>query len=71
MTPLGKSEMFEEAQLAEQFDVMLDQQQQAANYYAAMVAQTDDPQVRRQVEQVCREKKRHIQLTQRLIEIVD
>jgi len=63
--------MFEEAQLAEQFNVLLDQQQQAANYYAAMAAQTDDPLVRRQVEQVCREKKRHIQLTQRLIEIVD
>ena len=63
--------MFEEAQLAEQFNALLDQQQQAADYYAAMAAQTDDPQVRRQVEQVCREKKRHIQLTQRLLEIVD
>ena len=63
--------MFEEAQLAEQFNALLDQQQQAADYYAAMAAQTDDPQVRRQVEQVCREKKRHIQLTRRLLEIVD
>ena len=63
--------MFEEAQLAEQFNALLDQQQQAANYYAAMAAQTDDPQVRRQVEQVYREKNRHIQLTQRLLEIVD
>ena len=71
MTPLGKSAMFEEAQLAEQFNALLDQQQEAASYYAAMAAQTDDPQVRRQVEQVCREKKRHIQLTQRLLEIVD
>ena len=63
--------MFEEAQLAEQFNALLDQQQQAANYYATMATQTDDPQVRRQVEQVCREKNRHIELTQRLIEIVD
>jgi len=63
--------MFEEAQLAEQFNALLDQQQQAANYYAAMAAKTDDPQMRSQVEQVYREKSRHIQLTQRLIEIVD
>ncbi|MBL7219405.1 MAG: hypothetical protein ISS69_04770 [Phycisphaerae bacterium] len=63
--------MFEEAQLAEQFNALLDQQQQAANYYATMAAQTDDPQMRSQVEQVYREKNRHIQLTQRLIEIVD
>ena len=63
--------MFEEAELAEQFNALLDQQQLAADHYAAVAAQTDDPQVRRQVEQVCREKKRHIQLTQRLLEIVD
>jgi len=63
--------MFEEEQLAEQFTALLDQQQHAADHYAAVAAQTDDPQVRRQVEQVCREKNRHIQLTQRLLEIVD
>lgn len=63
--------MFEEAILADQFNALLDQQQHAADYYASMATQTDDPQVRRQVEQVCREKKRHIQLTQRLLEIVD
>jgi len=63
--------MFEEAQLAEQFSDLLDRQQQAAAYYATVASKTDDPDVRRQVEQVCREKKRHIQLTQRLLEIVD
>jgi rubrerythrin len=63
--------MFEEAELAEQFNALLDQEQQAADYYATMASKTDDPQVRRLVEQVHREKKRHIQLTQRLLEIVD
>ncbi|MCP4377155.1 MAG: hypothetical protein GY794_13385 [bacterium] len=63
--------MFEEAELAEQFNALLDQQQQAADYYATVASNTDDPHVRRQVEQVHREKKRHIQLTQRLLEIVD
>jgi len=63
--------MFEEAQLAEQFNALLDQQQQAADCYAAVAAKTDDPLMRRQVEQVQREKHRHIQLIQRLLEIVD
>ena len=71
MIPPGKSAMFAEAELAEQSNALLDQQQHAADYYATMAAQTDDPHVLRQVEQVCREKKRHIQLTQRLLEIVD
>ncbi len=63
--------MFEEAQLAEQFNALLNQQQQAADHYAVVAAETDDPLMRRQFEQVQREKNRHIQLTQRLLEIVD
>jgi len=71
MTPLGKLLMFEEAELAEQFNALLDQQQQAVNYYAAAAANTDDPTMRQQFQQVQREKNRHIELTQRLLEIVD
>jgi len=63
--------MFEEAQLAEQFSDLLNRQKEAAQYYAAAADSTDDPNVRREIEQVVREKKRHIQLTQRLLEIVD
>ena len=63
--------MFEEAELAEQFNALLDQQQHAADHYQAVAAKTDDPQMKHQIEQVCRDKKRHIQLTQRLLEIVD
>jgi len=63
--------MFEEAELAEQFNALLDQQQHAADHYETVAAQTSDPQMKHQMEQVCREKKRHIQLTQRLLEIVD
>jgi hypothetical protein len=63
--------MFEEAELAEQFNTLLDKQQQAADYYAAAAAETEDPQMRQQFQQVQRDKNRHIQLTQRLLEIVD
>ena len=63
--------MFEEAELAEQFNSLLDQQQQAADQYQAAAAQTANPEVKHQIEQVFREKKRHILLTQRLLEIVD
>jgi hypothetical protein len=63
--------MFEEARLSEQFRTLLGHQQQVAQQYAAMVNQTTNPKLKKQVQQLHREKQRDIELTQRLLEIVD
>ena len=63
--------MFEEARPSEQFRTLLGHQQQVAQQYAAMVNQTTNPKLKKQVQQLHREKQRDIELTQRLLEIVD
>jgi hypothetical protein len=62
--------MFEEAVLAEQFEELLDREQEAVRLYAEWVSDAADPLLREEVEQLLREKKRHIELTERLLEIV-
>ena len=63
--------MFEQAQLAEQFNTLLAREREAAQHYAAMADHVDDPELRKQVLQLHSEKKRHIRLARRLLEIVD
>jgi rubrerythrin len=63
--------MLEQALLRERFEELLDQQRQAAGFYAAWAARLTDPKLRQQVEQIHREKTRHIALTERLLEIVE
>ena len=62
--------MFEGAVLAEQFEELLDREQEAVRLYAAWVSEAADPTMREEVEQLLREKQRHIELTERLLEIV-
>ncbi len=57
-------------QLAEQFQDLLTQEQQAEGTYAAMAEQTADPQIKIQLESIRSDKQRHIDLIQRLLEIV-
>ncbi|MCE5277383.1 MAG: hypothetical protein ABFD92_12215 [Planctomycetaceae bacterium] len=57
-------------QLTEQFQDLLVQEQQAAGAYAAMAEQTADAQVKSQLESIRDDKHRHIELIQRLLEIV-
>jgi hypothetical protein len=64
--------MFEQSLLREQFESLLEQQQQAIGHYESASSHDGfDPDLRAQLAEVCREKKRHIELTQRLIEILD
>ncbi|MBS3822080.1 MAG: hypothetical protein KGY81_10000 [Phycisphaerae bacterium] len=64
--------MFEQSLLREQFESLLNQQQQAIGHYESASAHDGlDADLRSQLADVCREKKRHIELTQRLIEILD
>ena len=47
------------------------QEQQALLTYESLLAQAIDPELRTHVETLCRDKLRHVELTERLLEIVD
>ena len=63
--------MVEEFLLAERFEALLTQEREAVEIYADLAARADDAAIRSQFEQLCREKSRHVELTERLLEIVD
>jgi len=63
--------MLEAAALRDQFEMLLDQEQRALGAYTDLMARIDDLTVREQVEQLLREKQRHVELTERLLEIVE
>ena len=63
--------MLEQAMLREQFMALLSQEQRAADLYARLASELSDPRLRRQLEQLCRDKQRHARMAERLIEIVD
>jgi len=63
--------MLEQAALREQFQTLLAREQYAAEIYGDLAAKLDDPVLREQVEQLHREKLRHVRLTERLLEIVE
>lgn len=61
----------EHAMLAEQFQILLDQERQAEKLYTDLAGQVTDPADRQEIQQISREKGRHVQLVNRLLEIVD
>jgi rubrerythrin len=63
--------MFEQTALAEQFEDLLAKERAAAGRYAELAAECRDPAQRQQFETLRREKLRHVELTRRLIEIVE
>lgn len=63
--------MLEEAILREQFEALLDKERQAERLYADISSRLADPALRRQIEQLHRDKQRHIALAERLLEIVE
>jgi rubrerythrin len=63
--------MFEQAMLREQFQALLRQEQQAEKLYADLVAKLTDPELLQRVQQLHRDKQRHIRLAERLLEIVE
>ncbi len=56
--------------LTETFQGLLEQERQARDVYANLTAQVSDPEARKQVEQIHREKQHHVELVERLLEIV-
>lgn len=63
--------MLEHALLREQFEELLAQERQALAACEGLLEKLEDPELRSQVEQLRREKQRHVDLTERLLEIVD
>jgi rubrerythrin len=63
--------MFEQVQLAEQFRRLLDSEQQVQQTYAELAAELTDPAQRSQIEQLAREKYRHVEMARRLLEMVE
>jgi len=61
----------EHAMLAERFEALLEAQRRAESVYAHLAERITDPALREQVEEIGREKHRHVRLTERLLEIVE
>ncbi len=62
--------MLEEALLAEQFETLLSHAKQAESMYESLASSVSDPSMRNEIEQLLRDKRRHVLMTQRLLEIV-
>ena len=63
--------MFEETQLSEQFQALLHAQEKIATQCLQAAGQTSDPQLKEEIQQLHREKQHHMELTERLLEIVN
>ena len=61
----------EQSMLSERFTELLEAERRAEQAYANCAADESDPEKRTQLEQICREKARHVELVRRLLEIVD
>jgi hypothetical protein len=63
--------MLEQAQIAEQFQILMSLADQVQRDYAQMSLQTCDPTVSQKLLHLHKDKQRHIRLIQRLLEIVN
>jgi len=61
----------EQAMLRERFQDLLAHERQALEAYAELAARTNEPEILERIEQLRRDKRRHVELTERLLEIVD
>ncbi len=62
---------FEQAMLRERFQDLLALEQQAIKAYAELAARTTDPEIIQKIEHLLQDKQRHVELTERLLEIVE
>ena len=61
----------EQAMLAEQFAALLAKEREAEKACAELLESIGDLNARRELQQIHREKVRHVQLVERLLEIVE
>jgi len=62
--------MLEQAVLREQVQTLLEKERQAERAYADMASKVGEASLKAQIEQLRRDKQRHIQLAERLLEIL-
>ncbi len=62
--------MLEQEIIRQQFEELLSHHQAALGHYESVMGQTDE-HTALQLTQICREKQRHVELTERLIEIAE
>ncbi|MBN1943388.1 MAG: hypothetical protein JW849_08865 [Phycisphaerae bacterium] len=62
--------MLDQLLLREQFKTLQETQREALGQYES-AARDADPAARADLDQLCREKRRHLELTERLLEIVE
>ncbi|MBN1555963.1 MAG: hypothetical protein JXA11_14560 [Phycisphaerae bacterium] len=62
--------MLDQCVLREQFRRLQETQQEALGQYETAARQAD-PAVKADLDQLCREKRRHLELTERLLEIIE
>ena len=63
--------MLEHTYLREQFESLLVKEKQAAETYGKLAIDLNDPTLREKINQLQREKQKHILLTERLLEILE
>lgn len=63
--------MLEQAILAEQLQSLLAAEQEATKKYQALAQALREPQAAEQARQLMREKQKHVELAQRLLDIVE
>jgi len=63
--------MLEMATIREQLQDLLDKERRAMTAYAELVAKAADTRLREQFLQLQREKQRHVELAERLLQIMD
>jgi len=61
----------EQVLLAEAFQTLLEHERQAEKTYRELAGRAKDPSAREQIELILREKRRHVELVERLLEIVE
>jgi rubrerythrin len=63
--------MLEQAILRQRFESLLKTEQEVQRAYEELSRLVQDPLQQAQIQQLIREKQRHIELTQRLLELVE
>ncbi len=61
----------EQAMLRDRFQDLLALEQQALKAYEELAARTTDPEILQKVAHLRRDKQRHVELAERLLEIVE
>lgn len=63
--------MLDQSFLRERFEALLTHQEAALGHYESVASEESDPEVKTHLQEILRDKKRHVELTRRLLEMVE